>query len=958
MPSAAERPPSTTSSASSGRRLLTRFTRPFASRTRNVTEFAVEIEEPLKQHCPGDLVKGSVRLRVTKPTRVQHIVVCLHGFVQVYRNPGSPGDGYKGARDYLGTGRGKKSGEYFGNGFASLFEDEVVLCGDGRLGEGLYQFKFELEFPDRDLPSSIEFERGTICYMVTATVTRPTTMSPTMRTDCKVYFVERIDIGPLVPPNPRTITLEPISRRSKAKHQAKRLVEPTERRDRRTESSSEGSVPGDSGTSSGPNTDAQSQQLRSFSASQASIASVDSDSGRTGSVSQSPNSSENPNVSRVSLGGRIITTKISSLSSGCLRGDNIHVKIDISHTKHVKSLYGAIVTLYRQARTDLHPAIPLGPTEKGTAARYEDYYPKSLTGLGGLSLSGAGSSHVFRKDLSQTMLPLLVDPTTLTTEINAKVRVPEEAFPTIATVPGGMISFKYYVEVVLDIQGKLAGQDRQLSNIGAIATSPIHAVSSDRPEGERSAFSTFGPQVADTSHIRRDKSVIACTFEMVVGTNDSYRHKNRGKQKMEYLSPPEDQILTPINGNITGDERPQTTSEGALDQGHSWGQCSNGHNPLPNGPGEADHHEEDNTPQPPRNNSYDRPPPEEPIPLPPTLRSSQMTEKERMRQHELGLLPSAPPIDSWEAHTSSGANAPTAPYLPEENHSHHPYHSHDLNDENIPGTAAPAYNTANFTPSTAQGLNSLYGADQLPLPPTPQYEEAGPSSASAGAGFASAAATVNGGPPVGDDKQELQRRRLEMETSAPPADDGGQSERDAGQRHEDEWDREPEGFQREYWSGEGEGYWHGEGYGYDQGYDYDQYHDDYGYDHHQGYGGYRQHRDHEEAVADAAPSVPRFEDLTPAAADDNHLGPSAPRLEDLEPPSASVLGGDEIAATPGGAATGGAESSRDAQAGVAGAAVGEDGRGRERERERESESEDQAGAREGEGAPQLPKYER
>lgn len=99
---------------------------------------------------------GAVNLKVVKPTRVTHVVVCLHGFVQVYKNPGSPPvDGYRANSSYVGTGRGSKTGEYFGNGFASLFEDEIVLCGDGRLGEGVYQFRFNLEFPDRDLPSSI-----------------------------------------------------------------------------------------------------------------------------------------------------------------------------------------------------------------------------------------------------------------------------------------------------------------------------------------------------------------------------------------------------------------------------------------------------------------------------------------------------------------------------------------------------------------------------------------------------------------------------------------------------------------------------------------------------------------------------------------------------------------------------------------------------------------------------------
>jgi len=101
-------------------------------------------------------VSGSLNLKVVKPTRVTHIVVCLHGFVQVYKNPGSPpSDSYRANSSRIGSGRGSRAGEYFGNGFASLFEDEVVLCGDGRLGEGVYQFNFNVEFPERDLPSSI-----------------------------------------------------------------------------------------------------------------------------------------------------------------------------------------------------------------------------------------------------------------------------------------------------------------------------------------------------------------------------------------------------------------------------------------------------------------------------------------------------------------------------------------------------------------------------------------------------------------------------------------------------------------------------------------------------------------------------------------------------------------------------------------------------------------------------------
>ena len=155
MPPAAavDRSPSTSTPS---RRFLSRLASPFGPKSRHVTDFNVHIDDPHKQYAPGEQLTGCVHLKVVKPIRITHLVVCLHGFVQVYKNPGNPpADGYRTNTAHIGTGRGSKAGEYFGNGFASLFEDEVVLCGDGRLGEGVYQFNFDLEFPDRDLPSSI-----------------------------------------------------------------------------------------------------------------------------------------------------------------------------------------------------------------------------------------------------------------------------------------------------------------------------------------------------------------------------------------------------------------------------------------------------------------------------------------------------------------------------------------------------------------------------------------------------------------------------------------------------------------------------------------------------------------------------------------------------------------------------------------------------------------------------------
>ena len=134
-----------------------KFASPFGQKSRSITEFSVKALDPHKQYSPGEAVKGAVVVKVVKPVRLTHISVCLHGFAQVHKTPGSPAESARGYSSRIGRTQGKKSGEYFGNGFASLFEDESVLCGEGRLAEGSYRFDFEVTFPkDIELPSSIE----------------------------------------------------------------------------------------------------------------------------------------------------------------------------------------------------------------------------------------------------------------------------------------------------------------------------------------------------------------------------------------------------------------------------------------------------------------------------------------------------------------------------------------------------------------------------------------------------------------------------------------------------------------------------------------------------------------------------------------------------------------------------------------------------------------------------------
>lgn len=143
-------------------------------------------------------------------------------------------------------------------------------------------------------------------------------------------------------------------------------------------------------------------------------------------------------------------------------------------------------------------------------------------------LKGAPISTTFRKDLAQAIYPLIIDPTTLTSTVRANLRVPEDVFPTITNVPGGAVEFKYWVEVVLDLGGKLRGKldGRNDLFIGTLPGSAI-TVGGGGKMGMGS-ISVEGGVMIETERVRRrEKSVVSCRFEVVVGTTDSVGRKGR-----------------------------------------------------------------------------------------------------------------------------------------------------------------------------------------------------------------------------------------------------------------------------------------------------------------------------------------------------------------------------------------------------------------------------------------------
>ena len=411
---------------------------------------------------------------------------------------------------------------------------------------------------------------------------------------------------------------------------------------------------------------------------------------------------------------RTITAQTEILQGGCLPGDVLPIKVSIDHTKRMKSMQGVIITFYRLARIDTHPAIPLGPSSR---RKYEDLYPKSRTGLGGLSLSSAGSSRTFRQDLAQNITPLMVDPQTLTAIIKTSVQIPDHIFPTINGVPGSMISFRYFIEIVVDLRGKL-GQDRLLPKFSMTDT-PQHAYGDakvsmvDGRDGV--TFSTTpGFNFLITDQIRRQKGIIHTKTEVIIGTTDSSRSKAKQKKSSSIAATERHMVNSALNINS------QTSS-------------------LPTGDGTA--HGEMHLHN--QNNTEESATLRTATPLP-DRSEEPLDEKAQIRRAEQTLLPSSPPQDP---RSSLSASPPaSAPLIYDEEDLDHRYQMY---------APAPAYDGLSstripFDYDNASTLSPLQ-TSTLVRRRTASPEDA-PSEPPANAS---------------DDKQELERLRLQTLASSP-----------------------------------------------------------------------------------------------------------------------------------------------------------------------------------------------
>lgn len=489
-------------------------------------------------------------------------------------------------------------------------------------------------------------------------MTRPTAIAPTSVQHFKLNVQEVIDIAALQRPKPVALSMESIHKKGRPKvgERKKNMPSGSEGTSKSSSHDSANGLP----TIHTTNAHTMEEPPRSPAPSE-----ISSTTATTSVTSSNPTCLGEPisctitkateDIMTIS-GPNTVSVKTEVLQGGCLAGDHLPIRISIKHNKVVKSMQGIIITLYRQGRIDTHPAIPLGPLRQGEKRRYEDYYPKSRTGLGGLSLSSAGSSRSFRQDLAQIVIPIIIDPQSLTTIINTSIEAPPHLFPSITDVPGAMVNFIYYAEIVIDLRGKLSGQDRILPHL-SMTSGPQHGYGDpklSRWDGSDGVNYHSAPafNYLITDQLRRTKGTICTKTEFVIGTRDSARKRGKQPEDRSRQSGPASSRVSVEYGREEDieladyrDERHQSSREAPAQR--QFAHC-------------GDLRQSNN------------------IPLPEP--EKELDEKARMRRAEERLLPSAPPQDDDQP--SSAAPIPSAPMAIDEEDFIHRYG---------PGAPAPAY---------------------------------------------------------------------------------------------------------------------------------------------------------------------------------------------------------------------------------------------------------------------------
>lgn len=118
---------------------------------RAIADFQITLDDTHRQYAPGELVTGVVTVVAEKDLKITHLVVNLRGYVELYSGPTNGGihAGKRKLKDPANLANIQDT-------TSTLCTDEQVLCGEGKLDAGVYNFQFMMVLPGKGLPSSLD----------------------------------------------------------------------------------------------------------------------------------------------------------------------------------------------------------------------------------------------------------------------------------------------------------------------------------------------------------------------------------------------------------------------------------------------------------------------------------------------------------------------------------------------------------------------------------------------------------------------------------------------------------------------------------------------------------------------------------------------------------------------------------------------------------------------------------
>lgn len=209
--------------------------------------------------------------------------------------------------------------------------------------------------------------------------------------------------------------------------------------------------------------------FRNISSKKALRATLSSTSSLNSSLSMDSNGSINNDSVRI---------KLILPYLGYLKGESIPVKLNVKHYRHISNMSGIIVTLIRVCKLDL-----------GRDYEFESY----------------------RKDLSQSIVPLVLDQKTFKGDISTTLKIPADCFPTIISPS---LSFQYFVEVLINLSsnGKSASNNYNMNNSSSLSLQGMEL------NDEDIHFSDSAKPMVNVDNLKKLKNVLTITNEVIIGT--------------------------------------------------------------------------------------------------------------------------------------------------------------------------------------------------------------------------------------------------------------------------------------------------------------------------------------------------------------------------------------------------------------------------------------------------------